>query len=381
MISKIVRTSYSVAKITGTNISGTITGLQESSYGLKRITESILNDNKLSIVLDSVQNKQNGMKFLNSLALSVIYLNNDCIGKVFYQKVNDRPQPTMCIEFANSPLIDIYNIGIGNRFIFFYSQGRPVGCAHHDNNNQFTIFANDEWYTQIIATYICTELLYGDGDYAISFVTPDNEVTSMYDGNYISELIKDEPIEIKKLYSDLIHEKKQQEEVVKKAQKENKKSLIKIMLFVLLFFIFAIGLTFATEYSDYKNVLNSDVYQAKNMNLDGSHVSIQGSLTIKMGLDIQYQYNGKIVSETIYVDKPTYYKYKDVEEFDLRIIERKDEDGHKYYDYYIGDVTLLNTINYGIIIVLFIVFLLFEGLLCIPIINNMKHKKKLDNKS
>lgn len=375
MISKLKRTSHSVAMLTGPTSEGVVTGINDESSGIRMITESTIGANKLAIVLDTAQNKRNGLGFIASLGLSLLYLNGECIGKVFYQKVSNRPQPKMCIEIANSPLIDVYDIGIGDRFLFFYANGVPIGCAHHDNSREFSIFSDDEWYTQIIATYICTELLYGDSKYAVNYITPQDETLEMYDGNYISELLKTEPIEIREYYKHLIHEKKSQEKVVENAKKQSRKSLVGIMFFIFCFFAFAIGMCFAVDYGNYAEVRDAEVYHAVNMDLDGSHFAMQNN---KRGLDVKYEKDGVTKEETIYVSKRTYNKYKNVEEFDFRIVRRLDEDSHAYYEYYIGDITFMNTFNFGTPIFLFILFLLFEGLLFIPVVQNAKNKKKLD---
>lgn len=375
MITKVERTSYSVAKISGAKTQGTATSIEDNSKGIRRITESIVDGNKLAFVLDTEQNKRNGVGFLHSFGLSLIYLNNNCVGKVFYQKTTDRPQPQMCIEFANAPLIDIYDIGLGDRFLFFYSNGQPIGCAHHVNTREFTIFADDAWYTQIIATYICSELLYGESKFAQNYITPQDSTIEMYDGNYISELLKTEPIEIRNLYLDLIHEKKSRTQMVEGAKKQSRKSLASVMLLIFVFFALIIGICFSMEYSNYKEVLNAEVYHAENMDLDGSHFASQNN---KRGLDVKYEKNGITKEETIYVSKSTYYKYRDEAEFDFRAIEKTDDDGDRYMEYYIGDVTFANTFEFGTIIFIFIFFLLFEGLLLIPVIQNAKNKKKLD---
>ena len=74
MISKLNRTSYSVAKLTGSTCEGVVTSLNDESVGVRMITESTVGANKLAIVLDTARNKQNGLGFFASLALSIIYL-------------------------------------------------------------------------------------------------------------------------------------------------------------------------------------------------------------------------------------------------------------------------------------------------------------------
>ena len=372
VISIIKRTDLNTAELKGPKCNGTVIAHKNNSSSILRITETIINDNKLSFILDRQLNQQNGLGLLESLAHSNIYLNNNPIG---YSSTTKTAAgiTVQSIHLNNTIPILIYDVGVGDRFLFFYSNNIPIGCAHQDGPTQYSIFSEDEWYTQIIATHIGTYLLYGDNEYSNAYITNDRRVLEKYDGNYISELIQSEPIEIREKYQHLIHSRVNQNEVVEKAIKSNRKSTIKIMFFILAFFSFIFAILFVTGYGKYKTTMDIEPYYATNNDLDGSHHAVSGLPgSFKYGLDVVYEKNGKTVQDVIYVSKSTYNKYKKVENFYFREVKESDGDGYIDYVYYINEPSVIEFIDIGAFTVVFIFFLLFEGLLFITLLKSKK---------
>lgn len=374
MITIIKRIDLNTAELKGSRCNGVVIAHKNNNNSILRITETIINDNKLSFILDRKLNQQNGLGILSSLAYSNIYLNNNIIGHEATTKTHDG-MTVQSIHLNNALPILIYDIGIGDKFLFFYSGSIPIGCAHQDGPTQYSIFSEDEWYTQLIATHIGTFLLYGDNEYANSYLTNDRRILEKYDGNYISELIQSEPIEIREKYKHLIRKKFDKEEVLEKAVKTTRSGTLKAMFFVFAFFALIFAIIFGMGYSNYKSTMAMKPYYATNNDLDGSHHAVSGVPGFfKYGLDIVYEKDGKTVQEVIYVSKSTYEKYKNEEHFYFRVVKEV-VDGDAEYTYYIEDPSLMDFIDIWVIIVLIPFFALFEGLLLYALLSSRKKKK------
>lgn len=374
MIAKFKRTTPDSAIVEGRDINGIIIAHKTNNNNEVRTTETIFGDNRLIFHHDRSQNQRNGLDFIQSLLSSNICLNNDYIGYTLVKKVpKTEATPMKSMFFDNQTVIDVYDIGIGDRFLFFYANGITVGCAHHDNVGQFSIFAEDEWHIQLISTFIADFCLFGQDDFANSYITNDSRVLEKYDGNYISELIQTEDIETRQQYQHLIHSHINKEEVLSTAIKSNKKKTFGLMSFIFIFFTIIILLIASTGYAEYKSIMDSTPYYATNMDLDGSHHAVQGIPGFwDYGLDVSYKDGEETVQKVIYVSKSTYDEYKDKKHFYFRVHETTDEDGDREYEYYIDDPSALSFMNIPAILVISLFGIAIEGLL----IFSMRKQKK-----
>ena len=334
-------------------------------------------DNTLVFYLNREQNKQNGQKFLESLVNTQIFLNNRYIGqKTFIKGTKTTPQADG-IQINGQSNITVYDIGIGNRFLFFYADNRPIACAHHNGIRDYTIFANDEWITEIVSTYIVFTIGFSNSDsFAINYTTPNMRLLEKYDGNFISELIKDEPFEIRQQYQSLIHDKKDSEKVLSKAVKDSKKTLFQALIFTLIIGFIAITAIFGIAHREYKDIMNMEQIYAINNSYNIEDDTVYASFDSRRPIDVTYKLNGKTYTETIYLSKSDYEEVIEKEHFYFRRYSKTDENGYTQTHYCVGEFSPFEFGDFLIISIVVSFFILLDSLLLFALIKLHRQNKK-----
>lgn len=294
-----------------------------------------------------------------------ILLNNNYLGVIKVSQSNK--QISGLLDIVDYPPIEIYNIGIGERFIFFYNASSPIGCAHHNNSNEFIVFANDEWIAQIISAYV-SFLLFQPKNYSPNYITNDKRIVSKYDANFISDVIKDEPPYIRKFYNHLIHEHINQQCANNQNKKTLNKKFLSVIIFVFLFFSMLIGLTFVGNYLDYVKLKNTTPYYATNVTNEVDSF-VHG--TTDYIIIVKYEKDNEIVQETLSTDYETYKEYINKENFYFW----KEVDRNEYsanYIYHIGSLSLNNFLDISTYVIFAILLFVIDGLLIFVYIKNKK---------
>lgn len=335
-------------------------------------------NNTLIFYLNREQNKQNGQKFLESLVNTQIFLNNRYIGqKTFIKGTKTTPQAD-AIQINGQSNITVYDIGIGSRFLFFYADNRPIACAHHNGIRDYTIFANDEWITEVVSTYIVFTIGFSNSDsFAMNYTTPDIRLLEKYDGNFISELIKDEPFEIRQQYQSLIHEKKNAEKVLSKAVKNSKKTLLLTLTLVTSIFLIVLIALFGSALNEREEVMATEQIYAINNYYNTDDDTEYITLGSNKAIDVTYKLNGETYTETIYLSKSDYEEVIEKEHFYFRKYSKTNEDGYTHVHYYVGEVSMFEFIEFfpALLFILFFVFVISLLLFAFIRLRNQNKKR------
>ena len=235
MVSILIRECEGKARLKHNNEDYIITGHKNLDNMLfKRIISNFKN-NELVYTIDTNLNMRAGVNPLLLGNTGVLHINGKQAGTIGDERIPDTIEAERKIFLKDSASISIYEIGVGDRYFFFYEGGLPVACAHQDSAIIYTIFANNEWYTHLMAVYLCMELILKEPHFSSQgYYTPQHSILRMYDANYISEILKSEPESVKSKYNHLIHSTVSSEAEIEKAQKHS--------LHVILFIIILIGL-------------------------------------------------------------------------------------------------------------------------------------------
>lgn len=337
--------------------------------------QSLFSENNITIIATGKS------LFDKSVRQPSILLNGNKIGEMFISGEHIKDGAMCKVFISDMEPISAYDIGIGDRFIFFRSNNTTVGCSYYRDTQGFTTFAENEWLLQLLMTI--TIYISNDRKDSGSYITSDSRTLDYYDSNYISNLICTEPLEIRNKYEFLIHKQYNNPERVNNLKKRNASSIFKIIIFMAIFFLGIIGVLFAISTSHF-NELKENTYHATNQT-SGHHISFGTFGASKYGLDVVYEdKNGITHSETIMVSRSEYSKYKDIDEFDFSVRSWYDSEDHKTrYEYKIGELNLFNyllTETDGLfLVILFGIF--FEGLLIFAYIKSKRGIRKKTNQN
>lgn len=208
MVVTLIRECYGKAKVKTNDKEYIIQGGVLGELCEKKVAELSIEENKINMTMNNTPKAIASTPTYFVGRYGRILVNGRYIGSIIYKtKQNMEPQPQYTLELENSDPIDIYDIGFGDRYIFFYERDSVVACAHQDSEMVYAIFASGDWYMQLATTYIAVNLINETPHLTLSPVGSEQAV-GKYDANYISEMLRLESPEIQNKYEHLIHDTK-----------------------------------------------------------------------------------------------------------------------------------------------------------------------------
>ena len=208
LVSVLVRETEGKGVLKYNNKNYPVKGFQRNTDEQVRVVEATIGNNTLSVVTNFDFNRASGMDFIQSAHTGGIFLNKKQIGTMCYELMDGDgggSSPDKVMHFNDSKTVEFFFVGIGDSYVFLYESGEVVGCAHQESAIVYTIFANNEWYTHLLAVYLSFDLLLKEPKFSTKVYSGQRSRRNKYNANYISNVLKSEPENIKKKYEHLIH--------------------------------------------------------------------------------------------------------------------------------------------------------------------------------
>lgn len=250
MVSLFVREHSRSGVLQYNNMKFPISATYVNHDGVKHIIESNFLGNKLELRTSNSFSVFNINSEEPTFA-GTVYLNDSTVGTyTAFSNTGKAVDIYYSIHLKDTAVINFYIIAFGKEyFVFGYENEEVVMCAHKNNYCSFTIFANNEWYTHLMAIYIAQTFFFEEMETEKTkkiVVTLSVENVNKYDPNYISEVLKSETREVQEQYKHLIHLQVDKNKIIELEKKKKQKFVIfasifaTALFFIILFLFFLI---------------------------------------------------------------------------------------------------------------------------------------------